>query len=350
MTCIRTGGGQEVILSGTNLTGCTSLVAMGFGWGGALPVTVNGAGTEMRFTVPNAANFQGWGSFNCGMTLNSFVFQWDGYPALAVNVAVTADAAAAVTRGDALPTLTYSTNPATVADDWTTLPSCSIYNPSDLTTALTSLATAGTFTTRCSGGVKADGGTVTYVDGSITVLGVDVTLSVNALADATIGDALPTVTFTTVPATVAGDWTTQPSCGIFDPNDLTTALTSLETEGTFTTRCAAGAKVDGGTVSYVDGIITVNTAPDPGPDPGPGPGGPESESGAGLGDLSTNASMPNTGQTTAGFVGLGGLILALFAVATVAFRARLQLVESGENAKLRLVLARLNASLRRTLR
>ena len=169
MSCVQGGGGQVVIMTGTGLTGCTAIVAMGAGWSGSLPVTVNGDGTQIQFTVPNDPLFFGWAMFNCGFQPSSFLFQGPSYPPLAVDVTVTVDALADVTVGDPVPVPTYSTNPATTGADWTTLPTCGVFNANDLNTPLTELTSAGTLTTHCSGGVKADGGVVTYVDGMLTV-------------------------------------------------------------------------------------------------------------------------------------------------------------------------------------
>lgn len=169
MSCLQGGGGQTVIMTGTGLSGCTAITQMGFGWSGSLPVTVNGDGTQIQFTVPNDQTFQGWAMFNCGFQPSSFLFQGPNYPPLAVDVTLTVDPLADVTAGDPVPVPTFTTDPTTSPSDWTTSPTCGVFDPSDLITPLTQLVTAGTYTTHCSGGVKADGGIVTYVDGTLVV-------------------------------------------------------------------------------------------------------------------------------------------------------------------------------------
>jgi hypothetical protein len=85
------------------------------------------------------------------------------------NVTITAQTRTG-TRGGAIPTPTYTSNPTTVT--YTTNPTCRVYNTSDtlFATPLTGNFpnAAGTYVTRCTGAV-ATNYTPTYVNGTITV-------------------------------------------------------------------------------------------------------------------------------------------------------------------------------------
>jgi len=84
---------------------------------------------------------------------------------------VTASSPSAITYGSSVPTITYSTSPSTVAADWSTLPTCGVYSAADtgFATPLTGIQPAGTYVTRCSGGVSVYNLESTVVAGSLTI-------------------------------------------------------------------------------------------------------------------------------------------------------------------------------------
>ncbi|MEI6231199.1 MAG: hypothetical protein WCP81_10735, partial [Actinomycetes bacterium] len=84
-------------------------------------------------------------------------------------VTVTAASPSSVNSATAVPSISYTSSPSSVAGDWTTQPTCGVYASSDtgFATALTGARSAGTYVTHCSGGVGFD--SITYVDGSLTV-------------------------------------------------------------------------------------------------------------------------------------------------------------------------------------
>lgn len=66
--------------------------------------------------------------------------------------------------------------------------------------------------------------------------------------------------------------------------------------------------------------------------------------------LGAEATMPNTGLTTASLFATGTVAAGLLIASALAFRTRLRLVESAADDRLSRALRRLNASLRRNTR
>jgi putative component of membrane protein insertase Oxa1/YidC/SpoIIIJ protein YidD len=92
--------------------------------------------------------------------------------ALTINkaaVTVTASSPAAITTAVAVPAITYTLNPT--AATFTTNPTCGVYATAASTTVLTGTQAAGTYVTKCSGGVSTNY-TPTYVNGSLVVQSV----------------------------------------------------------------------------------------------------------------------------------------------------------------------------------
>jgi len=100
----------------------------------------------------------------------------------------------------------------------------------------------------------------------------EVPLTVTAESPAAVpaGTALPAIGYTSDPVTSAADWTTQPTCAVYGPADLTfsTPLTGVQPAGTYVTRCAPGTSAAYTDVTYVEGSIVVSPAP-PAPAPEP---------------------------------------------------------------------------------
>ena len=88
---------------------------------------------------------------------------------LAINkaaVTVTASSPAAITTAVAVPGITYALNPTTAT--FTTNPTCAVYANAASTVALTGTQAAGTYVTKCAGGVSTNYAP-TYVNGSLVV-------------------------------------------------------------------------------------------------------------------------------------------------------------------------------------
>ena len=86
-------------------------------------------------------------------------------------VTVTAQTPTAIAYGDATPAIGYTTSPSTVAGDWTTQPTCSVYATTDTTyaTPLTGTLAAGSYATQCSGGTSTNYNPTTYTPGTLDV-------------------------------------------------------------------------------------------------------------------------------------------------------------------------------------
>lgn len=166
-SCVRPGGGQTVVLTGTGLTGCSQIIQMGGGWSGNVDLSVNGDGTEMSFVVPNDPNFYGWTAITgCSLdNTNTFLFQSGSYPRLDPTITVTADDES-LTAGDT-PALTYTATNASA--NWATEPVCHAYLADDLSTYVSGALAAGEYVSRCADGEPNADADVEYVDGEIFV-------------------------------------------------------------------------------------------------------------------------------------------------------------------------------------
>lgn len=100
----------------------------------------------------------------------------------------------------------------------------------------------------------------------------EVPLTVTAASPAAVpaGTALPAIDYSTDPVTSASDWTTQPTCAVYGPADLTFSdpLIGVQPAGTYVTRCEPGTSAAYTNVTYVEGSIVVSPAP---PEPAPMP-------------------------------------------------------------------------------
>ena len=184
------------------------------------------------------------------------------------NVTVTASSPSSVDSNTAVPSVGYSTSPSTVAGDWTVEPSCAVYSTSDTTFAspLSGQHSAGTYVTHCSGGSSAGYNPTSYVDGSLTVTQyvAPKTSVVVTAADSSItyGASILSVGYSTSPSTVAGDWTSEPSCAVYSQSDSSFAspLSGQHSAGSYVTHCSGGSSSAYSPTSYVDGTLTINKA------------------------------------------------------------------------------------------
>ena len=171
----------------------------------------------------------------------------------ATAVTVTASSPAAITYGTAVPAVT-STTPT---GGWTTAPTCGVYANAASNTALTGVQNAGTYVTKCAGGVALNYSNITYVNGSLVINKAPVVITAQSRTG-TRGGAIPTPTFTSNPT--AATYTTQPICRVYNTSDTTfaTPLTGNfpNAAGTYVTHCS-GAVSTNYTPSYVNGTITV---------------------------------------------------------------------------------------------
>jgi len=166
----------------------------------------------------------------------------------AATVSVTASTPTAITYGAALPTVT-----ATVpGGGWTTTPTCGVYTSTG-TTALTGVQNAGSYVTKCSGGVALNYTAVTYVNGTLTINKAATTSVTASSGSISYGTAIPTITATTP----TGGWTTAPTCGVYANATSTTRLTGTQNVGSYVTKCSGGVAVNYTAVTYVNGTFTI---------------------------------------------------------------------------------------------
>ncbi|MBU6245810.1 MAG: OmpA family protein [Actinomycetales bacterium] len=189
-------------------------------------------------------------------------------------VVVTAASPTSITVNQSVPSIAYTTNAATTSSDWTTEPTCAVYAQSDssYTTPLTGQLAAGTYVTRCSGGTSATYYPSSFVNGTLTVTKIPVTVTAASPATLTPGSSVPTITYATNPSTSAGDWTSQPTCGVYAASDTSfaTPLTGTLSAGTYVTHCSGGTSNTYNPTSYADGTLVVAA---PAPSGGGGGGG-----------------------------------------------------------------------------
>ena len=159
--------------------------------------------------------------------------------------------------GTALPAISFTTNPTPTT--FTTNPTCGVYATAASTTALTGVQNAGSYVTKCSGGVEVNGATLTYVNGTFTITKSTTATTVTASSPAAItyGAALPTVTA----STPTGGWTTAPTCGVYRTAAAQNPLTGVQNAGTYVTKCAGGVAVNYSNITYANGSLTINKAP-----------------------------------------------------------------------------------------
>ncbi len=152
--------------------------------------------------------------------------------------------------------MTYGGTPPTITPSYsgfvngetasvlTTAPTCS--------TTATSTSPVDTYDSSCSG-AAASNYSITYVNGSVTVISAALTISA-ASGSMTYGSTPPTITpsfFGFVNGETAGVLTTQPTCS--------TTATSTSPVDTYDSSCS-GAAAANYSISYVNGSVTVNPA------------------------------------------------------------------------------------------
>jgi hypothetical protein len=78
----------------------------------------------------------------------------------------------------------------------------------------------------------------------------------------TYAGTTPTITYTTSPSTVPGNWTLEPTCGIFTTTDtaFTAPLTGTLEAGSYVSHCTGGTSTGYNPTTYVNGSLTVNKA------------------------------------------------------------------------------------------
>jgi hypothetical protein len=229
---------------------------------------------------------------------------------------VTASTPTAITLGEDVPTVSYTTDPATSPGDWTTAPTCGVYAAGDLTTPLTNIVEAGSYVTHCTGGVLASGIDVDFVDGALTVN--PLVVKADSPLPVSLGQSVPEITFSTEPADAVVEWSEEPTCGVYASGNLNTRLTQISEAGTFVTRCSGGTLSNGATAFvFEDGEFVVE------------------------------AALPDTGLTWAtalGVVIVAGLLF-LLAGGSLGTRGRLRL--AGIDVRVREKFEQINAALAR---
>ena len=102
-------------------------------------------------------------------------------------------------------------------------------------------------------------GTSVATAANITLESVTVTAGSQALE---YGAALPTIGYTTQPATSAADWTSQPTCAVYGSVDtgFTTPLSGVQGAGTYVTHCSGGSSSNVSASAYTDGTVTISPA------------------------------------------------------------------------------------------
>jgi hypothetical protein len=128
-----------------------------------------------------------------------------------------------------------------------------VYASATATAALTGVQNAGSFVTKCSGGVALNYTAVTYVNGALTINKAATTSVTASSGSISYGTAIPTITATTP----TGGWTTAPTCGVYANATSTTRLTGTQNVGSYVTKCSGGVAVNYTTVTYVNGTFTI---------------------------------------------------------------------------------------------
>lgn len=229
---------------------------------------------------------------------------------------VTASSPSAITLGGAVPIVTYSSNPSTTDEDWATPPTCGVYAADDLTTPLTSLTTAGTYVTRCTGGVLASGAAMVSVDGTLTVN--PLVIKASSPDPMKMGGSTPAITFTVDPEGATPDWETEPTCGVYASGNLSTPLTRITEPGTYVTHCTGGELSNGATAFiFEDGTFIVE------------------------------AALPDTGLMWMTLVGIGVLSGVFYFLGGGAFGARARLRFAGIDRQVSQKMADIGASFER---
>lgn len=288
---------------------------------------------EGEYTVPPGQNltrfaFQAVSSANGQQSYGNFLDGIQFGNLGKTGVVVTAASPTSITVNQSVPSITYTTNAATTASDWTTQPTCAVYAQSDssYTTPLTGQLAAGTYVTRCTGGSSATYYPSSFVNGTLTVTKIPVTVTAASPASLQVGSAVPSISYSTNPTLSSSDWTSQPTCGVYAASDTSfaTPLTGTLSAGTYVTHCSGGAS-NTYNPAYTDGTLVVaapapsgggggGSAPAPSADTGdpapPAKPAPRpSPSSSPIGSLDPIANQQNTSVPPAGLPAGASLLL-----------------------------------------
>ena len=254
-----TASSPAAITYGTNIPAITytSSVA-GLTWNPAITCAVYASSDTAYATALTGVQNAGTYVTHCANGVNANYSPTYINGSLTINksataVTVTASSPAAITYGTAVPAITSSPTPT---GGWTTAPTCGVYTNANSTTALTGVQNAGTYVTKCSGGVAVNYSNITYVNGSLTINRAALTITANS-GTQTYGTALPAIGFTTNPTPAT--FTTNPTCGVYTSAASNTRLTGTQNAGNYVTKCS-GAVSANYTITYVNGTYVINKA------------------------------------------------------------------------------------------
>ena len=99
-------------------------------------------------------------------------------------------------------------------------------------------------------------------DSKTFVVLAPVTVTAASPANITYGDVLPAITWSSSPTTVAGEWTTEPTCAVYASTDhsFNTPLSGVQNAGTYVTHCKGGVTSNYHVAGYTDGHLTIDKA------------------------------------------------------------------------------------------
>ena len=173
-------------------------------------------------------------------------------------VTVTASTPASIVAGATYPAVTFTTNPTPVT--WTTAPTCAVYATAVSTVKLTGVSTAGSYVTRCEGGVSATY-TPTYVNGTLTVNAPTVPVVVYTGSFLIAPGGAITSSATSTPTTCTGALTytidRNPLTGVVGAYALPTTSTTSWLRGVYTVTVTKAASATCAAVSVSTSTLTV---------------------------------------------------------------------------------------------
>ena len=258
-TSTITASSPTAITYGTNIPAITSTSSVsGLTWSPAIMCAVYATTDTTFLTALTGAQNAGSYVTHCanGVNANYAPVYVNGTLTItksATTNSVTASTPGAITYGAALPNV-VATSPA---GGWTTMPTCGVYTSSTATTALTGIQNAGSYVTKCSGGVAANYSNITYVIGSFTINRAAVTVTASSPTAITYGTTVSAVSYTTNLATAA--FTTNPTCGVYTSAAAGTAVTGVQNAAAYVTKCSGAANANY-TIAYANGSFTINKA------------------------------------------------------------------------------------------
>lgn len=180
-----------------------------------------------------------------------------------VGVDVTANSPVALTYGQVIPDISYSTNPATTSKNWDVEPTCAVYTTSDaaFTTPLEGQQLVGSYVTHCQGGESQSHIVNNYLDGSLVIAKKPVEVLAAGVNVIDFGNPTPSFTFATDLDLENEDWVVSPTCLVYDSTDTTfsTPLSGVLNIGTYIVHCSGGLSNNYGPINYVDKELQVAT-------------------------------------------------------------------------------------------